>query len=265
MSIAAHDNRKQYGNSDKLAARARLVTKYTISDVSWFPWIASQLPLKNGDHVLDIGCGPGWFWSSARDKLPKTLDLTLCDLSEGMVKEAQARCEPLNFGAFKCQQADASALPFEDQSFDAIIAMHMLYHVPDLEKAIADMHRLLKPGGFLAVTTNGIGDSAKIYQLATVFGSPPHNPVASVFGFDHANRMLSAQFGNVRMSQHPARLHITDPEDVFMMLTSFPPGDEADENQLANLRDAIAKEFVAGKGALETEKQFGLFLSVKNQ
>lgn len=265
MSIAAHDNRKQYSNSDKLAARARLVTKYTISDVGWFQWVASHLPLKNGDHVLDIGCGPGWFWSSTHDKLPEALDLTLCDLSEGMVKEALARCQALSFGSLKCQQADASALQFEDNYFDAIIAMHMLYHVPDPAKVIADMHRLLKPGGFLAVTTNGMGDMVKIYQLATILGSPPHNPAAKVFGFDDANRFMTAQFGNVTMTQHPARLHITDPEDVFMMLTSYPPGDEADDSQLTDLRTAIAQEFAAGNGALETEKQFGLFMSVKNQ
>jgi hypothetical protein len=58
---------------------------------------------------------------------------------------------------------------------------------------------------------------------------------------------------------------VTDPEDVFLALTSYPPGDDANETQLGNLRTAIAKAFEAGNGALETEKQFGLFTSIKNQ
>lgn len=264
MAIAADDNVKQYGTSEKLAARARLVRKYTVSEVGWFPWIARQLPLNQGDHVLDIGCGPGWFWSSIRDDLPEQLTLTLCDLSEGMVQEAVERCEVLSFKSVTGQQADAAAIPFADNSFDAVIAMHMLYHVPNPAGAIAEMYRVLKPGGFLAVTTNGIGDMQKIYQLATVFGSPPHNPVASVFGFDHAQKLMQAQFGNVTMAVHPSQLRVTDPEDVFLALTSYPPGDEAKDTQLDNLRIAIAKAFEAGNGVLETEKQFGLFTSVKN-
>ncbi|HBF29142.1 class I SAM-dependent methyltransferase [Rhizobium sp.] len=265
MAIAAHDNLKQYGNSEKLAARARLVRKYTISDIGWFPWIADQLPFKRGDLILDIGCGPGWFWSSTSDKLPEQLDLTLCDLSAGMVQEAIERCEALPFKSVGGQRADAAALPFADNTFDAVIAMHMLYHVPNPAEAIAEMYRVLKPGGFLAVTTNGMGDMQKIYQLATVFGSPPHNPTAAIFGFDHANRLIQTQFGNVTMAVHPSQLRVTDPEDVFMALTSYPPGDEANDTQLGDLRAALAKAFEAGNGVLETEKQFGLFTSVKNE
>ncbi len=66
-----------------------------------------------------------------RGELPEKLDLTLSDFSPGMVQEAVERCQPLPFASVTGQQADASALPFEDGSFDAVIAMHMLYHLPD--------------------------------------------------------------------------------------------------------------------------------------
>ena len=83
-------------------------------------------------------------------------------------------------------------------SFDAVIAgWHMLYHVEDPAKGITEMHRVLKPDGFLAVTTNGIGNMRKMYELATVFGSPPHDPAAAAFGYDTAERLMQAQFGNV--------------------------------------------------------------------
>jgi SAM-dependent methyltransferase len=173
------------------------------------------------------------------------------------------RCQTLPFGSVQGQQADASALPFKEGSFDAVIAMHMLYHLPTPAKGIAEIYRSLKPGGFLAVTTSGARNMRKMYELTTVFGSPPSDPAAAAFGFDTADRLMRSQFGNVTMSQHPARLRITEPEDVFLALTSYPPGDSASEPQLAELRKAIANAFQQSNGVLEVDKEDGLFLSRK--
>lgn len=263
MSSITTGNEKQYRDSQKLAARARLNSKHTIAEIGWFSWVARQLPFKAGSRILDVGCGPGWFWAATANELPEKLGLTLSDLSHGMVHEAVERCRPLCFGAVTGRQADATALPFEDGSFDTVMAMHMLYHLAEPTKGIAEMYRVLKPGGFLAVTTNGVGNMRKMYELTTVFGGPPYDPAGAAFGYDAAERLMQAQFGNVTLAQHPARLRVTEPEDVFLALTSYPPGDEADEAQLAALRDAIAAAFQAGNGVLETEKESGLFISLK--
>ena len=74
---------------------------------------------------------------------------------------------------------------------------------------------------------------------------------------------MRSQFGNVALSQHPARLRITEPEDVFLALTSYPPGDEAPEAELVQLRRAIAEAFQEGNGVLEVEKESALFISSK--
>ncbi len=65
------------------------------------------------------------------------------------------------------------------------------------------------------------------------------------------------------MTHHPARLRVTEPEDVFLALTSYPPGDSADEAQLAAFRNAITEAFQAGNGVLEVGKESGLFISRK--
>ena len=189
MTSITSELAKQYSDSQKLAARARIKSKYTIAEVDWFPWVARQLPLQARDRVLDIGCGPGWFWEAVVSVLPEALDLTLADLSPGMVQEAVERCLTLPFGSVRGRQADASALPFVEGSFDALIAMHMLYHVPDPAKGIAEIYRVLKPGGFLAVTTSGARNLRRMYELTTVFGSPPSDPAAAAFGFDTAERL----------------------------------------------------------------------------
>lgn len=264
MSGAADtNNAKQYGDSRKLAARARLHQEYTIAETPWFEWVAGQLPLQPGNSVLDIGCGPGWFWASVAEVRRGGIDLTLADLSPGMVAEAVERCRPLGFASVRGVEANATELPFPDQSFDLVIAMHMLYHVRDQETALAEMHRVLKPGGTLAVTTNGINDTRKLYELTTAFGGKPYNPVAAYFGYDAAEQKMMGQFGNVTVAEHPARMRITEPEGVFLALTSYPPGDSASEPQLAAFRARIDEAFAAGGGVLEVEKQSGLFLSRK--
>lgn len=262
MSTITSGMGRQYADSSKLAARARLHQEFSTGE-PWFPWVMDRLPLRAGDRVLDIGCGPAWFWAASQGHFPAGLHLTLADQSEGMVKEAVERCTPLGFASVTGQQADVTALPFAGHSFDTVIAMHMLYHVSDQAKAIAELHRVLKPGGTLAVTTNGVADLKELYALTTAFGGAPVNPAAVAFGFEAAEALLRAQFGNVTEALCPGGLHVTDPEVVFLALTSYPPGDRASDEQLAAFREAIARAFEAGGGVLEVQKATGLFLSRK--
>jgi len=253
---------QQYADSSKLRARARLHQEFSVGE-PWFSWVMDRLPLRAGDRVLDIGCGPAWFWAASQGHFPAGLHLTLADQSEGMVREATERCTPLGFASVTGRQADVAALPFADDSFDVVIAMHMLYHVTDQAKAVAELHRVLKPGGTLAVTTNGIGDLKELYALTTAFGGTPINPAAVAFGFDQAETLLGSQFGNVSLATCPGGLHVTDAEVVFLALTSYPPGDGASAEQLEAFRNAIDAAFAAGGGMLDVKKETGLFLSRK--
>lgn len=257
------ENRSQYGDSRKLAARARLNARYTVAETGWFAWVADRLPIRSGDEILDIGCGPGWFWASVAEGLPTAVSLTLADLSPGMVAEAVGRCAPLAFGRVDGFQADAATIPCEDGRFDGVVAMHMLYHLPQPAEAIAEMWRVLKPGGFLAVTTNGEDNLRRLHELSTAVGGQPFDPGGAAFGFSAAEAMLGAQFGAVDFLLYPARMRITEPEDVFEALTSYPPGDGADATQRAALRRAIDAAFAEGDGVLEVARETGLFLAQK--
>ena len=94
-------------------------------------------------------------------------------------------------------------------------------------------------------------------------GSPELDPSGVAFGFETAERLLGDQFGNVELRRYPSRLHVTDPEDVFMALTSYPPGDGADEQTLDAFRQRIDAAFEQGGGVLVSEKETGVFLSIK--
>jgi glycogen synthase len=91
--------------------------------------------------ILDVGCGPGRLLAP----LARSHQMTGCDISAEMLEEARLRCPP----DVRLVEADARRLPFPDQSFDAVIALDLLTHLPDLESAIRELARVVAPGGLL--------------------------------------------------------------------------------------------------------------------
>ncbi|KRA51436.1 class I SAM-dependent methyltransferase [Devosia sp. Root635] len=254
----------QYSDSSKLAARARLHREFSTAEVGWFTWTARHLPARPGAKILDVGCGPGWFWPEAVAALAPQVVLTLLDQSQGMLDEALERCRPLPLASVTGVAADATRLPFPDGTFDAVIAMHMLYHVSDQEQAMREFHRVLRPGGTLLVTTNGIDNMRELYRLTTVFGSSPTDPAALAFDFDRAERLMRDRFGNATLSVHPQTMRVTDPEVVYLALTSYPPGDTAPAEQQVAFRTAIDEAFATSGGALDVTKQVGVIAARKS-
>ena len=265
MPSPADETKTQYADSRKLAARARLYDG-AVSEIDWFVWVARNLPLTPGARVLEVGCGPGWLWERAEAELPFGIELTLTDASAGMVAEAMARVAGLPFARLEGLPALATALPFEDGAFDLVIAMHMLYHLENPAAGIAEMHRVLRPGGLLAVTTIGENNLSALRDVARALGPAPDAGAApaAVFGFAQAQRMMADQFGDATLLRPPpSSLRLTDPEVIFDALTSYPPGETATEAQRSALKASIARAFDAGGGVLEAVNEVGLVLSRK--
>lgn len=101
--------------------------------------------------VLDAGCGLGTYTDRLRVQR-SDLDVLALDLSAGMAPQVVG---------------DVQALPLPDASMGGAMAMHMLYHVPDIPVAVAELRRVLTPDGVLVVSTNGPEDKAEIGQLFT--------------------------------------------------------------------------------------------------
>lgn len=248
----------QYRDSSKLAARANLHSKYGKAGVPWFQWIARNAAIPAGSTLLEVGCGAGWLWEQGARDFPSNLTITLTDLSEGMVAEALPRVRrhwPEAMG----QIADATVLPFADHSFDAVLACHMLYHVPDPAAAVLEMRRVLKPGGVLAVTTNGTGNMAEFYLLRhAVFGGEVGDPSAASFSLDDAKKVMQEGFTEVELLALTGQLDVTDGEDLVAAMTSYPPADSATPTQLANLRRMIAGAFHAHGGIMPIPTSLGM-------
>jgi ubiquinone/menaquinone biosynthesis C-methylase UbiE len=100
-------------------------------------------------RILDIGCGTCAFAARVLDRFPKS-HVCGIDLSEGMLQRCRKRRLAAE-GRLHLVQADSERLPFKDDVFDAVTCAHSFHHYPHQERAIAEMHRVLRPGGKLLI------------------------------------------------------------------------------------------------------------------
>jgi ubiquinone/menaquinone biosynthesis C-methylase UbiE len=137
--------------------------------------LVSRLKARNVDRVLEIACGTGIVTRRLLDALPAKAEIIATDLNPDMFEFAKAKFR--NGENVQWQQADASALPFPDNSFDAVVCQFGYMFVPDKAKAMCEAHRILKTGGAFLFN---VWDSFD----ANPFGQIAHTSISSFFDRD---------------------------------------------------------------------------------
>ena len=123
---------------------------------------------------------------------------------------------------------NAQSLPFVDDSFDVVVANHMLYHVPDPSLAVAELRRVLRDDGVLVASTNGPSHLRELDEISQeVFGPRSVPRYMEAFGTHSGEPILARHFGNVEWRGYDGDLVCTNADDVLAYLVSFPPGERA--------------------------------------
>jgi SAM-dependent methyltransferase len=152
----------QYGDSEKLRIRLEAHERYSERHQDdWYPKYVAQLAPAPGGSVLDVGCGFGAFHPALCAAGARVVAL---DASPGMAREARQRAGQAGLDV-QVLRADAQQLPLADDAVDHALASHMLYHVPDIRRALAEMRRVVKVGGRVLITTNAADHSARLNDL----------------------------------------------------------------------------------------------------
>ena len=126
--------------------------------------VLGALGLESHSWLLDVGCGTGWGTIQAAWRIPQGMACGV-DISPGMVERAVAQAVGITNVEFRV--ADSARLPYPAGRFDAVMCTNSFHHYPDPEKALAEMWRVLKPGGRIAVVDSDRGACSwvKVWDL----------------------------------------------------------------------------------------------------
>jgi arsenite methyltransferase len=120
--------------------------------------------IADGDRVLDVGAGTGLIALAATGRTGSAGHVVAVDISRDALTECRAEAEAAGHPAVGCVGGDSTRLPFPDRSFDVIVARSVLIYVTDKAAAVAEMSRVLRPGGRISVF-EPINSAAKRLKL----------------------------------------------------------------------------------------------------
>jgi SAM-dependent methyltransferase len=230
MSDARSILQNHYKDASRLDARRQLHAKYSTNTHGFLAWVFEHLRLPPTCHILEVGCGSGYLWLENRHRIPAGWDVTLSDLSAGMLTAAQHQLSPYGHALRFVVQA-AQALAFADRCFDVVIANHRLYHVPNRSIAYAEFCRVLQPSGQLYAATNSRDNMRELDALIQRFhhapaqgseASHPMNDSRLRYGFNLENGAaeLSQWFASVTLHRYADALVVPEAEPLVAYVRS---------------------------------------------
>ena len=265
MSDARHVLQNHYKDASRLDARIQLHVTYSTNTQGLHAWVFEHLSLPPTCHVLEVGCGSGQLWLVNHHRLPAGWHVTLSDLSAGMLATAHRQLSPYGH-ALRFVVHDAQALPFAAHSFDAIIANHMLYHVPNRPAAYAEFCRVLKPSGRLYAATISRDNMRELDALVSHIHpfSPQEraaaNPISdrrrrAGFNLEHGAEELSQWFAAVTLHRYADALVVPEAEPLVTYIRSI---GVLTEDELARFQYHV-EEVIERQGPIHINKDVGMF------
>ncbi|MGH7815304.1 MAG: class I SAM-dependent methyltransferase [Candidatus Binataceae bacterium] len=255
--------REQYKDGSNLRARMRLHERFGVNHYGFFRWEFDQIKLPDNVALLELGAGTAAMWAQNAGRIPTGWRITLSDFSAGMLREG-GRELAVASRRFDLANADAQALPFRDAAFDAVIANYMLYHVPDIPRAIREIRRVLKPGGTCYAATMSRRNLHEFHRIVRRFiPNARIGRAAFRFGLESGFDHLRAVFPSVRIERYPDELIVTETQpmmDYVNSMSSMRAIGTGEEREA--LRRHLDAE-LAANGAIRITRDSGVLIALK--
>ena len=248
----------QYANSGNLSTRISIHDKYSTNKMGFGNWIFSNYRIESGMKILELGCGTGDMWRGREELINRCGKIILSDFSEGMV--ATTRTNIGEHENVEYEVIDIQNIPYENETFDVVIANMMLYHVPALDLGLQEVKRVLKKSGkFYAATYGEHGIVEYLAQLLGKYGVEDN--ASKAFTLQNGKDILTKYFGTVVRLEYKDSLAVTNADDMVDYIYSLAsmtslasvPRDNIKEILLQNMTDGI----------LNVPKEYGMFIASK--
>ncbi len=248
--------KNQYRTADKLNTRISIHNKYSTNKQGFGNWITSHYQIREGASVLELGCGTGDMWTDQDEIINRCDRFILSDFSEGMLNRARETLH--NQSGIEYRQIDIQDIPFADQTFDVIIANMMLYHVPDLQKGLREVNRVLKTDGIFYCATYGEhGMMEYIYSLFADY--PVQNCINDNFTLQNGEKKLKSVFSDVQRFLYEDSLEVTDVDDMVDYIYSLTGMTDLQKLPKDEVKSVLEKNLQ--NGVLRVPKEYGMFIA----
>ena len=213
--------------------------------------------------VLENGCGDGTLWKENRNFIPKDVSITLSDISKGMLRDAR-RTLGTNDDRFSFEIFDCHTIPYPNESFDLVIADHVLFYCHDIPQVCSEVQRILKKNGIFLCSTYGQNHMKEINQLVQNFDERivlSAEKLYERFGMENGCEILSPYFSKIRWLLYDDELFVTDPVPLITYVLSC----HGNQNQYLLDRYKDFRSYVKKKTdeGFTISKEAGIFLCTK--
>ncbi|MEE0367512.1 MAG: methyltransferase domain-containing protein [Blautia sp.] len=214
--------KNQYQNATNISSRINLHSLYSQNKQGWFPWIFQQCHIKPRLRILELGCGDGTLWTENLSLIPEDISITLSDISSGMLRDAR-RAIGSSDTRFAFRAFDCKKIPYKDESFDLVIANHVLFYCDDIPAVLKEICRVLSPEGHFLCSAYGKAHMQEVSQLVEDFDDRivlSADKLYERFGRENGRKILEPFFPDAKWLSYEDFLLVQDAEPLISYVLS---------------------------------------------